>query len=117
MNTEESRMPARQPGEDKDLRAALRATLPQADDASLAPLQSRVLAQWRTRVRPASHPLPLGGGVAGLRQGLFHHPILTMAGLALAVAIAGSVYLKRGDPALEELREPDVLSLIMIGEL
>ena len=99
---------------DDALRATMRAALSSGSDADLAPLQSRVLAQWRMRTATASLATPLGGGVAGLRQ---HPRLLALAALALAVAIAGSVYLKRGDPALDELIEPDVLSLIMIGEL
>ena len=92
----------------------LRAALSSGSAADLAPLQSRVLAEWRMRTATASLATPLGGGVAGLRQ---HPRLLVLAALALAVALAGSVYLKRGDPALDELIEPDVLSLIMIGEL
>ena len=99
---------------DDALRAAMRAALSSGSDADLAPLQSRVLAQWRMRTATASLATPLGGGVAGLRQ---HPRLLALAALALAVALAGTVYLKRGDPALDELIEPDVLSLIMIGEL
>ena len=99
---------------DDALRATMRAALSSGSDADLAPLQSRVLAQWRMRTATASLATPLGGGVAGLRQ---HPRLLALAALALAVALAGSVYLKRGDPALDELIEPDVLSLIMIGEL
>ena len=101
---------------DDALRATMRAALSSGSDADLAPLQSRVLAQWRMRTATASLATPLGGGVAGLRQ---HPRLLALAALALAVAVAlaGSVYLKRGDPALDELIEPDVLSLIMIGEL
>ena len=118
MNPEDVRMPAQPPEGDRDLRAALRASLPHGPDPGLEPLQARVLAQWRMRSAPAGQALSLGGGVMGLLRGFGHGPRLRVAaGLVLAVAIAGSVYLQRGDPALDELLEPDVLSLIMIGEL
>ena len=79
-------------------------------------LQSRVMAQWRQRT--ASGATVVDGPVASLRRALTKRPLqMGLASLALVAVVGLQTTLLRGDAALEELMEPDVLSLITLGEL
>lgn len=101
---------------DEELRQALNATLQQSDPDALEPLQSRVLAQWQ--LRSAGAQRAGAGPVAALRLGIANHRFgVGAAALLLVAAIATTAYMKRTDPALEELLEPDLLTLITVGEL
>ena len=79
-------------------------------------LQSRVMAQWRQRT--ASGTTAVNEPVASLRRALTKRPLqMGLASLALVAVVGLPTAWLRGDPALEELMEPDVLSLITLGEL
>ena len=79
-------------------------------------LQSRVMAQWRQRT--ASATTAGNEPVASLRRALTKRPLqMGLASLALVAVVGLQTAWLRGDPALEELMEPDVLSLITLGEL
>lgn len=79
-------------------------------------LQSRVMAQWRQRT--ASGATVVDGPVASLRRALVKRPLqMGLASLALVAIVGLQTTWLRGDAALEELMEPDVLSLITLGEL
>lgn len=79
-------------------------------------LQSRVMAQWRQRT--AAGATVVDGPVASLRRALMKRPLqMGLASLALVAVVGLQTTLLRGDAALEELMEPDLLSLITLGEL
>ena len=79
-------------------------------------LQSRVMAQWRQRT--ASGTTAVNEPAASLRRALTKRPLqMGLASLALVAVVGLPTAWLRGDPALEELMEPDVLSLITLGEL
>jgi hypothetical protein len=105
----------RDPGLDEALREQLKATLTQGTDDGTDALQARVLGQWRQ-----TH---LGGGVvtssgaAGALQAAWRqHPVL-WTGALVALAMALWMLRPAQDPVLEELMQPDVLTLISNGEL
>ena len=80
-------------------------------------LQSRVMAQWRQRTASATTAVN-EPPVASLRRALTKRPLqMGLASLALVAVVGLQTAWLRGDPALEELMEPDVLSLITLGEL
>lgn len=103
--------------DDDRLRQRLRESLPRSAEADLVALKDRTLHQWRLRgtaqtLQPAS---PLAVLQAGWRQ----HPAL-WSGALLALGLAFLLMLKpwhQPDPALDELLQPDVLSLMSAGEL
>lgn len=105
----------RDSGLDEALKNQLKATLPQETDEGTDALQARVLAQWR-------QALPAGGGVASsgpagaLQAAWRQHPVLWTGAL---VVLAMALWLLRPaqDPVLDELMQPDVLTLISNGEL
>ena len=78
-------------------------------------LQFRVMAQWRQHM--ASGTTSVNEPVASLRRALTKRPLqMGLASLALVAVVGLQTAWLRGDPALEELIEPDVLSLITLGE-
>lgn len=82
----------------------------------LGALQSRVMAQWQQRT--ASTVAVGSGPAASLRRALGKRPLqMGLASLALVAIVAVQTSWMRIDPALDELMEPDVLSLITLGEL
>jgi hypothetical protein len=101
---------------DLALRRQLRALPSAAPAAELEALSRRVLAQWREQVAaPARHEAGvstvLAAGQAGGRW------LAMSAGLMLCAALAIGLWLQRGDPVLDELARPDVLSQMAAGEM
>ena len=99
---------------DEALKARLRQTLSQPADDTDA-LQARVLAQWH-QFRPASVVTTSAGPVATLQAAWRQHPVLWTGALA-ALLVSLWVLRPAQDPVLEELLQPDVLTLISAGEL
>lgn len=102
---------------DENLRRHLKATLAEAPAPALGALESRALEQWRQRV--AAQPRHAHGPLAVLQAGWRQHPAL-WSGTALALALAALLVLKpwaQPDPGLDDLMQPDVLSLMAAGEL
>lgn len=101
---------------DRRLRHSLRQALEQAPDEGQQALQARLLAQWRQQqaAAPAPH-----GPLAVLQAGWRQHPLLCKSAL-LALTVAGLLLVKpwvRPDAGMDELLQPDVLSLMTMGEL
>ena len=107
----------RDSGHDEVLKDRLKATLAQGStDAATDALQARVMAQWRqTRPRGAA-VMTSSGPVATLQAAWRQHPVLWTGALALLV-MALWMLRPAQDPALDELMQPDVLTLISAGEL
>lgn len=103
------------PAADHDLRQQLRDTLARTPPDGLQALQARTLAQWRTRDAAPRRTGPLAALQARWQQ---HRLLFTSALLALGIAgllLARSV--ATPEPGIDELMQPDVLSLISLGEL
>ncbi len=107
------------PDRDERLREALRGLPPPADAARLEGLSARVLAQWRTQHGgDATEAGDARGPAASLIGRRGRRPLWIVAtGLLASVAIVLGVWLKRPDPVLEELMQPDVLSQMAAGEM
>ena len=101
---------------DADLRARLRASLSDTPVPELEALEGRVLAQWQLR-GAQSGATPQGrGGV--LAMGGHARQVLAALVIVALVAVLGLQQMqKNSKAALDELAEPDVLSLISLGEL
>ncbi len=109
-------------GADSNLRRRMQEALAQPPTQEQAcagvqdALQARVMAQWQQRT--ASTVAVGHGPAAALRRALVKRPLqMGLASLALVAAVAVQTSWMRSDAALEELMEPDVLSLITLGEL
>jgi hypothetical protein len=100
---------------DEALRERLKHTLAQAPDDGADALQARVLAQWR-QARPQPVVVASTGPLASLQAAWRHHPVI-WTGALMALAMAVWMLRPAQDPALEELMQPDVLTLISAGEL
>lgn len=114
MNT---RPPTPPQDDDLHLRQRLRDALARAPADDLTALESRTLAQWRQR-SPTQHPAHTGP-LAVLQAGWRHHPRV-WSGTLLALGLAALLLLKpwaEPDSGMDELMQPDVLSLIAAGEL
>ena len=96
---------------DLALRTAMRRSLADSPAQGLDDLQAKVIAQWRQRVQV--EPVTALGTSAGW------HALPRAWGLAaLALAAAALLLMNTApDPAMDELMQPDVLSLISLGEL
>jgi len=119
MNAPHPQKPSTKPtsADDQRLRLRLRDALARSPAKGLEALESRTLEQWRLRGAAGQHRHtgPIGALQAGWRQ----HPAL-WSGTLLALGLAALLLLKpwaQPDPGLDELMQPDVLSLIAIGEL
>lgn len=102
--------------DDQPLRQRLREGLAQAPAKGLEALESRAIEQWRQRTAAQVHHR---GPLAVLQAGWHQHPAL-VSGALLALVLAALLLLKpwaQPDPALDELLQPDVLSLMAAGEL
>jgi hypothetical protein len=100
---------------DEALRDQLKTALMQDADDSTGALQARVLAQWR-QAHPAGGAVVSSGRAGALQAAWRQHPVLWTG--AVAVLVLGMWLLRPAqDPALEELMQPDVLTLISAGEL
>jgi len=103
--------------DDQQLRERLREGLAQTPAAGLGALEARALEQWRQRTAAQQHRPT--GPLAVLQAGWRQHPALCGSAL-LALGLAALLVLKpwaAPDPALDELLQPDVLSLMAAGEL
>lgn len=100
---------------DQALRQRLMAGLddPASDDTQA--LQARVLAQWR-QSRSQQIVAAGTGPAATLRAAWREHP-LRWTGAVLLLALGLWLLRPAQDPAMDELMQPDVLSLISMGEL
>lgn len=105
----------RDTGRDEALRDQLKTALTQGTDEGTDALQARVLAQWR-QARPQQVIVTSTGPVASLQAAWRQHPLL-WTGALVALAMALWMLRPAQDPALEELMQPDVLTLISAGEL
>ena len=101
---------------DAELRQQLRESLTPSSSDDLRALEARALEHWRQRTAAqAQHHGPLAVMQAHWRQ----HPAW-WSGSLLALCLAALLLTKpwaQPDPALDELLQPDVLSLIAAGEL
>ena len=107
--------PAQDQAQDQHLRRSLREALARTPADGLQDLEARALAQWRQRNPAPQHHGPL----AALQAGWRHHPWLFKSAL-LALGLAGVLLAERllqPDSGIDELMQPDVLSLISMGEL
>ncbi|MDO9436762.1 hypothetical protein [Hydrogenophaga sp.] len=108
------------PQDDAALRTRLHGALahtvhPDESDA----LQARVIAQWQQR-RPLADAMLAQASGSALRGGGVppHRRLWWTAGALLIAALLFSVApWQRPDPALDELLQLDVLSLISLGEM
>lgn len=109
--------PVRDTPDDQSLRNRLREGLSQAPTSGLGALESRALEQWRQRT--AAQQRRPAGPLAVLQTGWRQHPAL-FSGTLLALGLAAVLLLKpwaQPDPTVDELLQPDVLSLMAAGEL
>lgn len=95
---------------DLALRRAMRRSLADSPAQGLDDLQAKAMAQWRQHAQV--EPVVALGSSAG-----WHALPRTWALAALALAAAALLLNTAPDPAMEELMQPDVLSLISLGEL
>lgn len=102
-------------GRDEALKGRLKQALAQGTDQDSDALQARVLAQWR-QTRPPAVVVSSNGPLASLQGAWRQHPLL-WTGALVALAMALWMLRPAQDPALEELMQPDVLTLISNGEL
>lgn len=100
---------------DRALRQQLKSALCASQPADTQALQARVLMQWR-QARPHQLVTVGAGPAATLRAAWRQHP-LRWTGMALLLALGLWLLRPVQDPALDELMQPDVLSLISAGEL
>lgn len=101
---------------DESLRQLMRDLVTQTRSSSAAELQTRVLAQWERRVA-ADTAISFGPG--GILRLLLQSRGIQYGFVALVLVVTLGVQSMRGpgDAALEDLLEPDVLSLMALGEL
>jgi hypothetical protein len=105
----------RDTGHDDALRDRLKSALTQGADDGTDALQARVLAQWRQALPPQA-VVTSSGPLASLQSAWRNHPVL-WTGALVALAMALWMLRPAQDPVLEELMQPDVLTLISGGEL
>ena len=107
-----------EPGSDVQLKQRLRDTLTCSPDEGLAPLEARAMAQWQQRTA-AAQPVVHTGALATLQAGWRGHPMVWSSAL-MVVVLAALLWSKPwapAEPGIDELMQPDVLSLITMGEL
>ena len=102
-------------GRDEALRERLKNTPTQGSGESSDALQARVLAQWH-QSRPPAVAVTSHGPLASLQAAWRQHPVL-WTGALVVMAVALWMLRPAQDPVLEELMQPDVLTLISAGEL
>lgn len=116
MNTEPHEPLRQHDASDAVLRAHLRASLSGPPEPALESLEDQVLAEWQLR-QAAGGPVPQGSGSL-LAWGWRTRPVLGGLVLLVLVAAMGLHQTQKNSKALmDELAEPDVLSLISLGEL
>lgn len=101
---------------DAALRAHLRASLVDPPTPDQLALEERVMAQWQLR-GAAAGLVPQGrGGV--LTMGERFRPVVLGVLVLAVVAVLGLQQMQKSSKvAMDDLAEPDVLSLISLGEL
>lgn len=107
------------PDHDPALRQRLRQSLQASAGATAATqaLEQRVLAQWRQRHGQADGaPLLLASGGSGMLGLTAQRQRWARALIALVLGLAVLAWWMRPDPTLAELLQPDVLSLMSMGE-
>ena len=112
------RDPARLHTEDLRLKEQMRHALARSPASGTEALQDRALAQWR--LRASGQPVAHGGAIGVLPDSWRPHARVWLATALLACGLLALALLRpwvTADPALEELMQPDLLSLIAIGEL
>lgn len=107
-----------EPLSDDRLKHSLRDALTHSPDEGLAALEARAMAQWQQRTS-ASLPVVHAGPLATLQAGWREHPML-WSGALMALVLVALLWSKPwapAEPGIDELMQPDVLSLITMGEL
>ena len=107
-----------EPDSDAQLKQRLRDTLTRSPGEDLAELEARAIAQWQQRTA-AAQPVVHAGPLATLQAGWRGHPRV-WSGTLMALVIAALLWSKPwvpAEPGIDELMQPDVLSLITMGEL
>jgi hypothetical protein len=102
--------------DDAELRRQLRESLAPLSSEDLQGLEARALDQWRQRTAAQAHH---GGALAVMQAHWRLHAAWWSASL-LALCLVALLLTRPwapADPALDELLQPDVLSLIAAGEL
>lgn len=105
-----------EPGSDAQLKQGLRDALARSPDEGLVALEARAMAQWQQRT---SAPMVHAGPLATLQAGWREHPRV-WSGALMVLLLAALLWLKpwaSAEPGIDELMQPDVLSLITMGEL
>jgi hypothetical protein len=116
MSTDQSTQHRPEDDADAGLRVALRSALAQGDGTRLHALEDRVLAQWEMRAAAARQ---VSVGPVGVLGGGWQSKPLRWGLVAVVIAGALGVQALRmaAAPPLDDLLEPDVLSLVAFGEL
>ncbi|OOG80053.1 hypothetical protein B0E41_21670, partial [Hydrogenophaga sp. A37] len=107
-----------EPHSDDRLKHRLRDVLARSPDEGLAALEARTMAQWQQRTS-ATQPVVHTGPLATLQAGWRGHPVV-WSGALMALVLAALLWSKPwapAEPGIDELMQPDVLSLITMGEL
>lgn len=102
---------------DASERQALRGSLRPAVDEQVDALRARVLAQWQLRQAAQGTAAVTPSGTLLLHNARMR---LAVLGLALTLAVAGMLAWRTGswaDPTLDELSQPDVLSVLSLDVL
>jgi hypothetical protein len=98
--------------DDQGLRTAMRRSLAESPAQGLDGLQAKALAQWR------QHAQDTAAVALGTSAGWRPLPRVWFLGAAALVAIALLMQpVTFSDPAQDDLLQPDLLSLISLGEL
>ncbi len=105
----------RNTGRDEALKDLLKASLPQGANEGTDALQARVLTQWR-QAHPAGGVITSSGSAGVLQAAWRQHPVL-WTGAVVALLLGMWLLRPAQDPVLDELMQPDVLTLISAGEL
>jgi len=98
-------------------RQALRNSLRPAKDEQMDALRARVLAQWQLRQAAQGSTATTPSGTLLLYSARMR---LAALGVALTLAVAGVLTWRAGawsDPTLDELSQPDVLSVLSLDVL
>jgi hypothetical protein len=99
---------------DETLRLSMHHAVATHDARALDALHGRVIAQWE--MRTARHVVGNGGRAAALMSGLRSRR-LQWSVMALVLALGLQGLRTASEPSLDDLLEPDVLSLMALGEL
>lgn len=103
-------------GTDEHLRERLQDALSRADGEDLQVLQDRVMAQWRATVGAAT-PVVQGPALALRLNSQSRSLRWGVVALALVTALVWQWGRMRADGSVRDLIEPDVLSMMLPGEL